>query len=324
MQTLITGATGFIGSAVAKSLLEAGHAVIGLVRSRDRGRALENLGVTLAVGEMLDTASYEPLVERVDAVIHLAQHRPTGRWTRRRIRRMHDSDAVMTRTLAKACLRREIPLVYTSGALARRGRGAEWIDESSPLRPCLLAKGHAQRTEELLALHRDRGLRTMIVSPGFVYGAGGFVAETAQLIARRQYRVIGSGENYWGLVHVDDLAELYVRVLHAGHAGEEYFACDDHPRTRRSVIDQVAACLGAPRVRGVSTCAAGLWLGFPLVEAITSSIRMRNRRAVDALGWRPRHRSCFESLPEVLASLESKGGAATRCASVTGELADVG
>ena len=304
MRILVTGASGFIGSAVVRALFARITTCWG---SSARGNALplELLGASPALGDMLRPDSYEPLVADVDAVIHAAQQRFPGRWTRKRILAMRNSNALMTRVLAATCLKRGIPFVYTSGALSHCGYGPEWVDETTPLRPCLLARGHAEMVEELQRLHRERGLRAMIVSPGFVYGPGGFLAETMKLIGKNQYRVIGAGDNYWGLVHVDDLADLYVRVLDSGRPGENYFACDDNPLPRRTVIDHITKALGTPRVGGVPGWVARLWLGFPLVEAITRSIRMRNQHTRRTLAWRPQHRSFSEALPDVLRELRT-------------------
>src|ERR1051326_2607980 len=148
MKVLVTGATGFVGSAITRSLHAHGHAVLGLVRDPMRAQALEKAGATLAVGQMERPDTYRPLVAQVDAVIHAAQAKPAGRWTRRRIAAMHDSDALMARTLANACLEQQKLFVYTSGALAHAGNGDEWITEATPLRPCLLAKGHADMVRE--------------------------------------------------------------------------------------------------------------------------------------------------------------------------------
>lgn len=306
MKVLLTGATGFVGSAVARALLRRGHAVVGLVRDAERGRWLQELGGSVEVGDMERPETYEPLVTRVDVVVHAAQAKPQGRWSHRRIAAMHRSDAVMTRALARACLDQGKLLIYTSGAMAHASGGEEWISEETPLRPCLLAKGHAEMVAELTALHRDRALRVLIITPGFVYGAGGFLKETVDLLLRRQYRIIGSGANYWGLIHVDDLAEIYALALEHGSPGENYFACDDLPMRRRDVIDCLTDALGLSRVGKVPEWVVGLWLGFPLVEAITASIRMRNDLVKQRLGWSPQY-SCFaEGLPPLIPQLRSR------------------
>jgi len=307
MNVLVTGATGFIGTAVVRALLRRGYAVFGLVRDRSRARLIEGLGASLAIGNMEQPETYAPLVARVDAVVHIAQSKLAGRWNNRQITAMHRSDALMTRTLARACLDQGKLLVYTSGAMAHAGVGDEWISEATPLRPCLLARGHAEMVRELTLLHRSRGLRVLVITPGFVYGAGGFLWETVDLLLCGHYRVIGPGDNYWGLVHVEDLAEAYALALERGTSGANYFVSDDEPLRRRAVIDRITARLGMSRVARVPAWMAGLWLGFPLVNAISTSIRMRNGLVKQHLGWAPRFRSFDEGLSTILYQFQAQG-----------------
>jgi nucleoside-diphosphate-sugar epimerase len=311
MKILVTGATGFVGSAVVRALLRRGHDVTGLVRNLERGRSLERRGASLAVGDMRHPESYRSLVQQVDAVIHAAQEKPAGRWTRRKIDAMHSSDALMTRTLAGECLRRDKLLVYTSGALAHSGGVETWIDEAAPLRPCLLARGHAEMVRELTHLHRRRGLRMMVMTPGFVYGPGGLLQDTIERMRRRKYRLIGNGANIWSMVHVDDVGEAFALAVERGKSGVNYFLCDNDPLTRRAAMDRVSHALGLPPVGQAPNWLAGLMLGFPLVEAINASIRMRNYRARREIGWAPRYVSFAEGLSDAIEDLDGGGEAPT-------------
>ncbi len=81
MQVLVTGATGFVGSAVVRALRWHGHSVLALVRDAAKGRKLARRGVQVAAGDMLRPETYEPLVSRVDAVAHCARLPLAGRWT---------------------------------------------------------------------------------------------------------------------------------------------------------------------------------------------------------------------------------------------------
>jgi nucleoside-diphosphate-sugar epimerase len=307
MRILVTGATGFVGSAVVRTLLGRGHDVWGLVRSQARVSDSMPAGAKLIIGDMRQPASYLPLVGHVDAVIHAAQQKPCGRWTNRKIIAMHRSDATITRALAEACLASRRHLIYTSGALTN-GPGIDgWIRPDSPMSACMLARGHAAMVQELLALHGRRNLPTTIISPGFVYGPGGFLAETIKLLLGHRYRVIGSGENLWSLVHVDDLADLYALVVEQGRVGSNYFVSDDFPLSRRDVIDCLTNLLGLERVPNVSRWLAGLFLGRPLVEALCAPLVICDQRPKEVLGWAPRYRTFCEGLPDVVKYLRSSG-----------------
>jgi nucleoside-diphosphate-sugar epimerase len=306
MNILVTGATGFVGAGVVRALTERGHRVLGLVRSIARGDALRD-GLQRPelfepmIGDMWQPATYQPLVSRVDAVVHAAQQTlQRGRWSSRRISAMHRSDALMTRVLARACLAQSKRFIYTSGALTHVCRDEEWVDSTTPARPCRLAQGHAAMVDELRAMHRDGGLRVIILSPGFVYGPGGFLQMTADLLRRRQYRIIGDGRNYWSLVHVDDLGTAYAQALDHGRDGACYFVGDDAPLPRRDVIHRLAETLGLPRVGHAPRWVVGLLFGFPMVEALCASVRIRNDEVRRALNWQPRYRTFDEGLPAAL------------------------
>lgn len=303
MNVLVTGATGFVGSAITRALARHGHRVVALVRSAAKGASIRSARIVPAIGDMWQPPTYVPLVARVDAVVHAAQQLPQGRWTRRRISEMHQSDALMARALAHACLAQSKPLIYTSGALTHMGRGEEWINESTSPRPCLLARGHAEMVSELVGLHREQGLRVVVISPSFVYGAGGLLKLTADLLRQRQFRIIGSGQNYCSLVHVDDVAEAYVLALTKGRYGESYFLADEVPLRRREMIDRLSDALGLRRVGHAPGWLVGLMMGFPMVEALSAGLRVCNAKAKQELGWQPRFANFDEGLPAVLPGL---------------------
>jgi len=306
MRVLVTGATGFVGRAITHAVLRHGHQVLAFVRNPEKARDLLSAGAAIARGDMWQPVTYEPLVAEVDAVIHAAQEVAQWRFTRRNILAMHKSDELMTRTLAGACASQNKLLIYTSGALTHAKYGGEWIDETAAARPCRLAQGHADREAELVAMHRNAGLNVMVISPGFVYGDGGFLRTTAKLLERGRYRMIGRGDNFWSLVHVDDVGEAFALALERGRAGETYFLADEHPMLRRDFVSRVATELGVPRVRRAPAWAMGLVTGFALVEAITSSFRIRADKARRELGWTPRFESFEAALPDLLPQLRDK------------------
>lgn len=304
-RVLLTGATGFVGGAVARELLAAGHDLVALVRSPERGRDLAAAGAELAVGDMLAPDTYGPLVERVDAVVHTAQYAVSGRLTAARHARLREADHVMTGTLAAACQRHGKRFVYTSGCFNYGDRGQEWITEDTPFAPSPLGTGHAAEVVALRERHRA-GLDVVVLSPGFVYGPGGLfrTAFWDQAVAGR-LRCIGSGANHWSCVHRDDLATAFVTALHDAPSGAEYNVVDGHPLTLRALVDQVTDGMGRERVGTVPPFLMGLIVGRPIVASLTTSFRIGNDRIREQLGWAPRHPAFADGLVPTLAALDA-------------------
>jgi nucleoside-diphosphate-sugar epimerase len=220
---------------------------------------------------------------------------------------MHESDALMTRTLAAACLQQQKLMLYTSGALAHVGEGEASLQSAPGSRPCRLALGHANMVRELRSMHRERGLAVRIVSPGFVYGVGSFLQLTVAMLLQRRYRIIGDGRNLWSLVHVDDLAQAYLAVMEHGQDGRNYFIGDDAPLPRQDVIHQVSDALGLPRVGHVPRWVAGALFGFPMVEALCTSAAIHNETIKDELSWRPRYATFAAGLPGAIRTMSRRG-----------------
>lgn len=301
-RVLVTGATGFVGGAVARALLGGGHDVVGVVRSRDKARGLAEAGAELVVGDMLVPDTYASAVEKVDAVVHTAQLGSAGRLTAARARRIRFADHVMTTALADVCAAAGKRLVYTSGCFNYGNRGDEWITEATPFAPSPLGVGHAA---EVTALRQRDGLDLVVVSPGFVYGPGGLFKSAFWEQGRQgRLRCIGSGRNYWSCVHVDDLATAYPAALDRAPAGGEYNIIDNTPLPLRSLVDQITDAMGLARVGTIPPWLMSLIIGKPLVDSLVTSFRIGNAKARKELGWTPTYPSVAEGLPPTVAALK--------------------
>lgn len=304
MKVFVTGATGFVGKSIVKALRQKNHEVVGLVRDTRKGKALEQLGVTLAVGDMMKPASYKGVVQSVDVVIHTAQYGIQGRLTRKKLKQIEQADALMTQTLSQACLEYDKKLIYTSGCFNYGDHGDEWITEQTPLHPSPLGEGHTQMVKLLLSLAQDKHLRVIIIAPGFVYGPGGLFKQSFyDTLQKGQLRVFGAGKNYWSPIHVDDLAEVYALAAESEAYGETYNVVDEQPLQLRELVNLFTDAMGKKRVGSMAPWLLKLLIGGPLVNSLITSFRIRNEKAKRELGWQPRYSTFKEGLPGVIKAL---------------------
>lgn len=283
MRVLVTGANGYIGSAVAAAYARAGHQVHGLVRSDAKGRALAAAEVLPVIGDMDSPASYRAVAERCEVLIHCAADYSE---------RYFELDRVTMDTLleaaAEAGQRRQV--IYTSGVWLYGGTEQGMVDEASPLDPPEMVAPRAKH--ERLVLDASRGtVRTAVVRPGCVYGgrggltAGWFSSARAEGAAR----VVGDGANRWAMVHQDDLADAYLRLGEAMIGGEVFNVTD---RSRFTVLECARAASHAAgaggEVAAVSVAEAARELG-PMAECLALDQHVDSRKAVRLLAWQPRH-----------------------------------
>lgn len=308
MRVLVTGATGFVGSAVVARLMAEGHEVEALVRDADRARAQLGESPTLRVGDMLDPGTYAPLVGGVDAVVHAAMLSLPGRLTGRRAEQLFAADRTMTVALADECVRHGRRLVYTGGCFDWGDHGEEWIDETTPLTPSPLGVGHVRMARLLEDRHREEGLDVVRLSPGFVYGPGGlFASAFVEQVERGRLRCLGDGRNWWSCVHVDDLAGAYATALTGARSGTAYAVVDEEPLRLREIVDLITDAMGRPRVGQAPPALLGLLLGRPLVTSLTTSFRIRGDLIRDELGWTPTRTSMRDHVGACVADLTGPG-----------------
>ena len=306
MRVLITGATGFVGHAVTRALLAEGHEVLAFVRTPSKAVNLEQAGATLAVGDMLAPETYQPLVKDVDVVVHTAQYGTSGRLTRSKLEQIKAADETMTKALAETCTAEDKRFVYTSGCFNYGDHGDAWITEETPETPSPLGEGHAELSRDLLRRHKQDGLEVIILAPGFVYGPGGlFKTSFYDTLQKGQLRVFGKGENYWSSVHVEDLAQAYVKATTSDVSGEVVNIVDDAPLKLRELVDDFTNAAGKSKVGNIPSWLLGLIIGGPLVASLTTSFRVKNSKAKQLLGWTPRYTSFGEGIGDVVQRLKA-------------------
>jgi nucleoside-diphosphate-sugar epimerase len=296
MKALVTGASGFLGHAVCTQLAEGGHEPVALVRRPGSGPP----GAAEVRGDLTDAESLKAAVEstRPDCVIHLAAEIAS----QRDASKIAEANVEGTRRLLDACVSVDGPrFVFASTVVTGDAHGA-LLDEDSPL-PVETAYGRSKQEGERLA--KASGLDAVILRPSHVYGPGGWFEEefVKRLRAPGRFAVVGSGENWWDVVHVDDVASAFVSAAERAPAGTVFHVVDDEPIHYYDFVAVTAEALGVGPPRRIPVWLARLAAGPDPVAAAVRSARSSNERLKRELGWVPRYPSAREGVRDAVARL---------------------
>ena len=298
MKALVTGASGFVGSAVCAELTARGHEVAAMVRRPGS----EPPGAAAAVGDLGDGPGLARLLAdiRPECVVHLAAEIAT----QRDAGKIDDVNVGGTRRLLEACQAADGPRFVFASTVVTGDAGGVVLDESSTM-PVHTAYGRSKQEGERLV--RESGLPAVIVRPSHVYGPGGWYA--GEIVARLRQPgrmvVIGRGENWWDVVRVEDVASACVDAAERAPAGAVYHVVDDEPIRYYDFVALTAEALGVGRPRRVPPWLARVMTGADAVTAVTRSARSSNARIKDELGWKPKFPSAREGVPDAVAKISA-------------------
>lgn len=285
MQVFLTGATGYIGTAVADRLRAAGHKLSALARSDTASDRLTAAGIRPVRGDFADPKRVGSAARSADGVISLATtYNPAV-------------DGPAIDAILEGLAGSDKPFIYTSGIWSHGDTGGAVVDETTPPKPAALVQWR-QAVEDRVLEGAKHGIRTVVIRPAIVYGRAGGIPAGFVDSARKEgaARFVGTGENRWPFVHVDDLADLYLLALERAPAGSLLLGVSGPSHPVRDVA--AAASRGAG--------AGGRTTAWPLEEArktlgayadaLVLDQQASGRRAKETLGWQPRRPDVLEDV----------------------------
>jgi nucleoside-diphosphate-sugar epimerase len=280
MKVFLTGGSGYVGRPTIQALTRHGHQVTALARTDESAVLVEAAGATAVRGELTDTGVLREQAALADAAIHLG---------------MAGVNTALVDLAAAQAMQNGLadrgPYIHTGGTWVF-GDTDGIADETHPMAPPALTAWRLDNERQVLA----HGGRPVIIMPGLVYGDHGGLIEAFYLQpARKDGELvrIGDGSTHWALVHVDDLAELYVRALDA-RPRSVYVGVDDQNPTTGEVSQVLAKALDVP-VREVDAAEAAERMG-PIAEAFALDQRLTAAKARRELGWLPKHTDALAEL----------------------------
>jgi nucleoside-diphosphate-sugar epimerase len=302
MRVFVAGATGAIGKRLVPQLVEAGHQVTAMTRSKEKLGELYELGAEAVVCDVFDAGRLGSVVARAepDAVINELTDLPQSLNPRKlgeyyaannRVRREGTSNmlsaargAGVRRFLVQGAAYWYAP----TGGPVKTEEAPLYLDAPAPIGPAVKT---IKEVEEAV-LSAD-GIEGVVLRYGMFYGPGTWYAKDGDVgrqVRKRRYPMIGHGEGMFSFIHIDDAAAATVAALERARPGV-YNVVDDEPASAVEWMPLYAEALGAKRPPRVPAFLARMIAGDALVTWMLGLRGASNEKVKEELGWRPRYKS---------------------------------
>jgi nucleoside-diphosphate-sugar epimerase len=274
MKVFVTGATGYIGEAVVKRLVEK-HEVRALVRSEKAVDFVQKLNCKAVLGDLAD-ASWKPQAAECDVIVSMAEAKDY---------RTVDKSAILAMIDAAKSAKKPRRIVYTSGYLVL-GQSQEPAGEDTPADPNAPKVGWRGLHEQIIIKAAGAPISTAVIRPGWVFGGNrgafnDYYFATAEKDGASIYH--GSGEQRWPLVHREDLADLYCTLVERWHEGM-FHAANESAKTN---LIATAASLAAGKQGHTKSIE-----GSP---ELLQDVVMIAPRSKEVAGWKPKRAAFIDS-----------------------------
>ena len=281
MRFFLTGATGYIGSAVLEASLRAGHHVTALVRDPEKAKHVSSRGASAVIGELSRPASYAAAAEQCDVLVHMASDPK-----RRQLLDRQAIDTLMAAAHHRADAGHPACVIYTSGTwVLGHTQGA--AREDALLNPPAHVSWRPEHETLVLEGSSSGQVRTAVIRPGIVYGgARGIIGDLLKDARNGLLRVVGDGRNHWPCIYDRDLADVYVRVAATAGASGIFHVNDEADERVDDIVDSISRHVRTRiDIRHMPIEEARTKMGT-YADALALDQIVRSPRA-RALGWSP-------------------------------------
>ena len=289
MRVFVTGATGFVGSAIVKELLGEGHQVLGLARSDAGAKSLTDAGAQVHRGDLDDLEGLRTGASRSDGVIHTAFRHDWSKFAE-----SSEMDKRAIEALGSELRGSDRPLLVTGGlAVVAQGRAATEDDPPFPV-----SASYPRASEATAAALSAGGVSASVVRLPQVHDPvkQGLITYLVALAREKGVSAyVGEGLNCWAAVHVLDAARLYRLALENHEAGARYHAVAEEGVPLREIAEVIGRGLKVPVV-AMSQEKADAHFGF-LARFTGMDLRGSSAKTQERLNWRP-------TGPQLIADLE--------------------
>ena len=195
-------------------------------------------------------------------------------------------------------------VIFTDGVWDYGNTGGKAVDETSPLTPPKLVSWRPGHANMVLSA---AGVKGIVIRPGNVYGKQGELTNSwfEGAYIDKALKIIGDGTNHWPMVHVDDLADGYLRAAESGLSGEAFNICDNSRWTTRELAEAVGRAVGyTGKIQYIPLGEAAKIMG-DFAECLVLDQIVDNRKAMHMLGWQPRHLNFVDDVATYFASWQA-------------------
>jgi nucleoside-diphosphate-sugar epimerase len=271
MNVAVLGGSGVYARHLIPRLVAQGHRVRALVRKPETASVARACGAEVHTADLFDEASLVTALQGCDVGLHLATSLSAGDFAANdRLRREG------TPIWVRACQRASVPRLVQQSIAMVNAAGEDWADEET-VTSSTEAASATLATLQMEQTIRRSGLQHLILRGGLFYGPGtGFDDEWFSRARAGKLRLPGDGQAFVSLVHIADMADATALALEHWPQPDTIIVSDDRPARWHEIFSYVAELAGAQPPE------PGGRMGFP-------SFRVRNTRAREALGWRPRY-----------------------------------